>query len=454
MATPDPTSTQHTSLPSTPEAWRLGPLPPAISLFCMAGALGLIMGVLAFMLKSAIKHISLTLTSHFDPVTANWALLVIPLVGIVLTVLFQRIVARRNLEHGTDTIGRMVKSGRYSVPGIFAWGPLIGASLTLGFGGSAGAEGPIATSGAALGSLGARKLGLPPNLVRILIGCGAGAGIAGIFKAPIGGVLFTIEVMGMELATVPMLALVIACLVSGMACYGLTGFTLDVPLTTIQAFDPHMSVWLIVTGVMCGVYSVYYTMAGRWLRRLFGRIGNVWINAILSGVILSVLVFTFPALYGEGYDTMAHIIDGDIDALVRFGPFMHHGFAPHTGLVVLVCLGVALMKPIACISTNSGGGIAGDFAPTLFAGCMTGMFFAGGLNDLFALNLPVNNFAVSAMAAVMAGVIKAPLMSIFIVVEMTGYYGMTFPVMLAAGASYCTVLLLHRFIPSLRRQAA
>ncbi|MCM1522519.1 MAG: chloride channel protein [Muribaculaceae bacterium] len=441
MAKLDPTSSHHTTLPKTPDDWRLGMLPPTISLFAIAGGMGLVLGVTAFVLKQAIKWVSMFLVGHFRPDHPNWALLIIPIVGILISVAFQKFIARRRLDHGTDRIEEMLKAGDYRIPSVFSWGPLIAAVFTLGFGGSAGAEGPIATSGGTFGSFLSQKLGLPPRLMRIMIGCGAGAGIAGIFKAPIGGVMFTVEVMGMELATVPLIALVIACLISGMSCYALSGFTLDVPLTHVQMFDPHTTGWIMVLGIVCGVYSIYYTFIGKMLRSLFNHTGNIWLTALCSGAILAVLLFIFPALYGEGYSTMASIIDGDTDALIRYGIFNHGGVAPDLSLLVLVCFGVAAAKPIACIASNSGGGVAGDFAPTLFAGCMVGMFFAGGINDISGLGLPINNFAVSAMAGVMAGVIHAPLMAIFIVIEMTGYYGMTFPVMLAAGFSYGTVLV-------------
>lgn len=424
-------------------AWRLGGLPPAISLYAIAAALGLLLGVIAFILKGAIGHTSRVLVGHLDPSGLNPALLVIPVAGILLAVVFQRYVVRRNLEHGTDKVGHMLDNGDYHVPAVFSWGPLIASVFTLGFGGSAGAEGPIATSGAAFGSIAARKLGLPAQLTRILIGCGAGAGIAGIFKAPIGGVLFTVEVMGLEMTTVPLIALVISCLVSGMACYALTGFELDVPLTHVQTFDPAMSGWIVLLGVLCGLYSLYYTYIGHRLRNLFARIGSPWTKALLSGGILAAFLFIFPALYGEGYGTMAALIDGESDVLVRYGAFDGCELPGGIWLPVLICAGVALAKPAACVASNSGGGVAGDFAPTLFAGCMAGLFFAGVLNGWCHAGLPEGNFAISAMAGVMAGVIHAPLMAVFIVVEMTGYYGMTFPVMLAAGFSYGTVLLVN-----------
>lgn len=441
MATPDPSSSDYiTSLPDSPVEWHLGPLPPSISLFIVAALTGVVAGMLAFLLKWVIGHLSTLVTGYISTPGPGWILYPVALLGIILAVMFQRFVARRSLAHGSDQLGRMVTAGDYKVPRVFAWGPLAAATFTLGFGGSAGAEGPIATSGGAVGSLLSRRLGMPPRLVLIMIGCGAGAGIAGIFKAPIGGMLFTIEVMGMELATVPLLALVISCLISGMTAYALSGFTLDVPLEKLVTFDPSFSGWMILLGVVCGLYSCYYTWTGKWLRRLFDKTGQRWVNAILSGSILGVALVLFPVLYGEGYGAMASVIDGDMTPLLSHSVWTHVTKDPALATVALICLGVALMKPVACIATNSGGGVAGDFAPTLFAGCMAGLGFACGLNHLFGLSLPLGAMALCAMAGVMAGVISAPLMSIFIVIEMTGYIGMTFPVMLTGLTSYAVML--------------
>lgn len=273
----------------------------------------------------------------------------------------------------------------------------------------------------------------------MIIGCGAGAGIAGIFKAPVGGIMFTLEVMGMEMTTVSMIALTIACVVGGMTSYGLTGFTLDVPLTHPQYFDPSLSGWVIVMGVLCGLYSIYYRWAGSSVKRLFTVIRSPWLKALASGAILSVLVFLFPVLYGEGYESMAKLIDGDFNVVTDFTFWGDHHGLSKLMLVGAVCGGVALVKSVACVSTNSGGGVAGDFAPTLFAGCFSGFFFATMLNELFSINLPVENFALIAMAGAMSGIIRAPLMSMFIVVEMTGYYGMMFPVAVCSIIAYATV---------------
>ncbi|MCM1052222.1 MAG: chloride channel protein [Paenibacillus sp.] len=451
MSSQNTPPTQDSSTPKAPaveppfvtaqKEWRLGSLPPSVSLYVLASLVGLITGGCAFILKSTIKWLSILLVSHFKADDINWTLLVIPLVGIVLTVALQRYGFKRNIEHGLSKIGEMVKGKQYDIPATYTYGPIMASTLTLGFGGSAGAEGPIASAGAALASQMGRWVGLPPRLMMIIIGCGAGAGIAGIFKAPVGGMMFTLEVMGMQMSTVSVIALTIACVIGGMTSYGMTEFTLDVPLSHPQYFDPHMSGWVIVIGVMCGLYSLYYSYMGGLTGKLFSRIRSPWLKALASGGILSVLVFLFPSLYGEGYSTMAHLIDGSYNVMTDFS-LWHTGGAPSLETIVLVCGGVAAVKGIACTATNSGGGVAGDFAPTLFAGCMAGFFFGALLNTLLGLSLPLGNCALIAMAGTMAGIIKAPLMAMFIVVEMTGYYGMMFPVAICSVISYATVWCL------------
>ena len=419
--------------------WQLGSLPPSVSLYVLATLVGLITGGCAFLLKSVIKWLSILVVNHFNVAGVNWALLVVPLIGIILTVALQRYGFRRNIEHGLDKIDAMVKQKQYYIPATYTYGPIMASTLTLGLGGPAIAEGPIASTGAALASQLGRWVGLPPRLMMIIIGCGAGAGIAGIFKAPVGGMMFTLEVMGMSMTTVSMIALTIACVIGGMTSYGLTGFTLDVPLAHPQYFDPHMSGWIIVLGVLCGFYSIYYHKMSGWTGLLLGKIRSPWLKALIAGSILSILVFLFPSLYGEGYSTMANLIDGDLHAMTDFSLWHHMQWDSTIWTAIIMCGAVAAVKGIACTATNSGGGVAGDFAPTLFAGCMAGYFLAGMLNHLFGIDLPLGNCALIAMAGTMSGIIRAPLMSMFIVVEMTGYYGMMFPVAVCSVVSYATV---------------
>lgn len=423
------------------EEWQIGHIPPSISLILLAALVGFAAGFLAFVLKTIIKWLSTFLVGHVHPDDVNFGLLVLPVIGILLAVTFQKWIIGRNLEHGTEKVETAVKNKHYKLPFSDTYGPMIASTFTLGFGGSAGAEGPIATAGAAIASNLGQKFRLPPGLLRILVACGAGAGIAGIFKAPIGGVMFTLEVMGMELTTLPVIALVIACVIGGMTSYGFTGFTLDVPLTHAQHFDPSMSGWVIILGIFCGLYSLYYSWIATYMRRLFERVGSIWLRGLASGAVVAILVFLFPALYGEGYGVMALLIDGDTHAIVS-NSFFDNGGAPSLSMLLIFCGGMALVKSAAATSSNSGGGVAGDFAPTLFAGCMAGYFFATGLNSLFGLTIPAENFALIGMAGAMAGIIRAPLMAMFIVIETTGYYGMMFPVVLATAFSYATVIYL------------
>ena len=436
------TTTSSTSTPQPPQQeWRLGSLPPSVSLYVLAALVGLLAGLCAAVLKATIKWTSLLLVSHFHEHGVNWGLLIIPIVGILLTVALQRYGLKRNIEHGLDKIGDMVRKGQYVIPSTYTYGPVLASTLTLGFGGSAGAEGPIASTGAAIASQLGRWVGLPPRLMMIIIGCGAGAGIAGIFKAPVGGIMFTLEVMGMTMTTTAVIALTIACVIGGMTSYGMTGFKLDVPLTHPQYFDPHMSGWVIVIGVMCGLYSLYYAQLNVWMQKLLSYARSPWLKALLSGAILALLVFIFPSLYGEGYDTMAKLIDGNFAVMTDYSFWHIHGLPPLV-TILIICGGVAAVKSLACTATNSGGGVAGDFAPTLFAGCMAGFFFGGLINECFGLSLPLGNCALIAMAGAMSGIIKAPLMAMFIVVEMTGYYGMMFPVAICSVVSYSTVWCL------------
>lgn len=437
----DKAAKKGTQAPATPE-WRIGTIQPSISLYLLAALVGLIAGFLAFILKTAIKWISTFLVGHFHPDDVNFGLLIFPVVGILLAVAFQKWIIGRSLEHGTEKIKASLIAKQYDLPFSDTYGPMIASTFTLGFGGSAGAEGPIATAGAAIASTLGQKLRLPGQLLRILVACGAGAGIAGIFKAPIGGVMFTLEVIGIELSTVPIIALVIACVVGGMTSYGCTGFTLDVPLTHAQHFDPAMSGWVALLGIFCGLYSIYYSSFAAYTRRAYSNISSPWARAAISGVMLAILVFTFPALYGEGYNVMAELIDGNTQALTS-GSLICHGGSTSPTMIILFCGGMAIVKAFATISTNSGGGVAGDFAPTLFAGCMTGYVFGTALNSIFGLSLPAENFALIGMAGTMAGIIHAPLMAMFIVVETTGYYGMMFPVVLATIFSYATVTYLR-----------
>ncbi len=410
------------------------------SAYTFAVLVGIIIGVLtggcAWLLKLMISAVSHLLIGNGGN-GADWLLLVLPLTGILLVVAYQHFILRRNIEHGVEQVQQHLRDGRFRLGNKMVYAPLIASTLTLGFGGSAGSEGPIATTGSAIGSGVGRFFGMTHAQLRVMIGIGAGAGIAGIFKAPIGGALFTIEVLMLEMTTLPVITLIISCIASSMTAYALSSCTYDINVAHQVIFDTSIIPWVFVLGVLCGIYSVYYSWIMKHLSRFFEKISNIWFRAIFSGIILSVCVFLFPSLYGEGYNTLTQLLNGDKTVLTAESLF----YALHSDptIVILLLAGLLAAKPAAACSSNSGGGVAGDFAPTLFAGGMFGFLFALAANTWFGAELTTAGFAYIGMAGVMAGAIRAPLMAMFLTAEMCDGYQFLLPLLIAVTISYCIV---------------
>ena len=399
--------------------------------------IGLAAGFAAFVLKFMIGKTTSLLTGNLSAGHFNLQLLLYPLIGIILTGLYQRYILHSNIEHGVERIEDGLRQRRYNLGRKYIYSPLIASTLTLGFGGSAGSEGPIATVGGAIGGSLGRRLELRPETIRVLIGCGAGAGIAGIFKSPVGGVLFTLEVLQVELGTITILAQFIACIVSSMTAYVLSGCTYDINFNQTVPFDISIIPWVLLLGIFCGIYSLYYRLIMKRLRSYFESINNRLTRNIISGLMLAILVFVFPTLYGEGYESLSKLINGhhailseaSLFASMISGPWLLIGLTA----MILIC------KPVAACSSNSGGGVAGDFAPALFAGAIAGFFFGTLLNTAFGLSIPAANMAFIGMAAVMAGVVEAPLMAIFLTAEMADGYQYFLALLLAAYVSFGVV---------------
>lgn len=399
-------------------------------LFVVAAMTGLAAGTCAAVLKLAIGAMAKYM--HHICTSGNywWPMLIVPILGIVITGLYQRFVARTDLTHGLRRIGAFLRKGGSAMPGRLMYSWMVASTFTLGFGGSAGAEGPIASTGAALGSNIARKMGMSPQMMRVLIGCGAGAGIAGIFKAPIGGFIFTLEVMRMELKTMTVMALLLSCLISGMTAYVLSGFTMDLSYIQMHQFEPSNILWIAALGAVCGLYSLYYSKVMKMMETFYDSLRRPLVRNIVSGAILAVILYAFPAMYGEGYGVLSDILNGDTDAVISgwyYTRWMDWIWTP-----VVIAAGIVLVKAFACSATNCGGGVAGDFAPTLYAGCMLGFVFAALANGLCGAHLPVGGFAFMGMAGVMAGVIRAPFMAIFLCAEMCNGFVMLLPMLAVA----------------------
>lgn len=420
-------------------SWRTDHVSDMPFVFILATVAGIIIGGCAALLKHTIDWVSSLMLSHFSNPHPNYYLLAIPIVGILLTGILCRYVLHVNAAHGVRQLMAGFKKHIYDVSKKFVYSPFLASTVTLGLGGSAGSEGPIATTGAAIGSNIGKLFRLSPDLLMIMVGCGAGAGIAGIFKAPVGGALFTLEVLGLPLSTVSVIALFVSCLASGLTAYVLSGCTIDITVMQLAPFDPAIILPAIVLGLFAGCYSLYYSYIMKKIGAWLTGMPNVWIKNLTGGVILASLVFIFPSLYGEGYGVVGEIINGDSQGLTNgsFFAAMHDD----AWALILVATGVVAAKCFATSATNNGGGVAGDFAPTLFAGCVVGFLFAMLANKLFGLGLSASEFALFGMAGVMAGAIRAPLMAIFLVMEMTASYSLILPIVIVATLSFGVVRL-------------
>lgn len=409
------------------EAWLL---------FFMSAVIGFIAGTGAWLLKLLIKVVSRLLTSGLSVEHINWILLPLPILGLILTLILTKYLFRRDIAHGVEHIRHDVKKHRYRLSPNLIWQNIVAASATIGFGGSAGAEGPIAYSGAAAGSSVGRFFMMSPAAMRTLIGIGAGAGIAGIFKSPVGGIFFVLEVLEFPMTTMQVMALAVACVIASLSCFVFSGFTPDVVFHTHYPMEPRLLWIVILMAVFCGLYSVYYTAVKDRMDKVFKRISSTWIRVLMTGLSLSVCIFLFPSLYGEGYGVATDLINGQY---MELGQYSLLSFIEGKEWLIPVSAAAILLVKSALVSAATNGGVAGEFAPTLFAGSVAGFLFAYMANLIFGCSLPVGHFAVAGMAAVMAGTIHAPLMAIFIVVEMSQGFHFFLPVSIAATVSYLTV---------------
>lgn len=427
-------------------------LPPQVALMLLAFVIGLWAGVCAFLLKRMIAWTSHLLTGRLDVAHANWAFLLLPVAGVLLAAIFQRYVIKRELYHGVDRINVSLQRKYYIFPFSQTFTAMIASTFTLGFGGSAGAEGPIAYTGAAIGSSVGRCFGVTPRMMKVLVACGAAAGIAGIFKAPVGGAFFALECLCVELASVSVIALVTASVTAGLTTYVLSGCTPDISFSSLVPFEMHWLPWVVAAGIFCGIYSLYYQVVMTRLTRFYASLSSHWVKNVVAGAVIGLAVFLFPPLYGEGYGFITKLLYEDMSALTSYGLFAADNIGPT--LVMLLSGGMLLVKAFATASTTGGGGVAGDFAPSLFAGCVTGCFFAFAANALFGAMLPVYYFAFFGMGAVMAATQRAPLMAIFLTVEMGAAYTLLLPVVVVSAVSYLVFRLGKNRFRSLRDDVA
>lgn len=423
--------------------WREHHIKERTFVVFLALVVGIFGGFAAQLLKFIISSIAGWLTSHFSTTGANYLYLVYPVVGIVLTVLFVKYVVKDNISHGVTKVLYAISRNKSRLKKKNMYASLVASGITIGFGGSVGAEGPIVYTGAAIGSNIGQAFRLSPKVLMVLVGCGAAAGIAGIFRAPIAGMLFTLEVLMIDLTGVTVMPLLVSSIAGATVAYVLEGYSSEFFFSQSEPFLTSRIPWAIVLGVICGLVSFYFTKVMFMMETIFGRIGRQIDKIIAGGVIIAGLVFIFPPLYGEGYGAINNLLEGNVSAVVD-GTIFYVDRA-NVWFIALFIASIILMKAFATSATNGAGGVGGTFAPSLFVGALTGFLFAYILNNLdLGIELSQKNFTLMGMAGVMSGVMHAPLMAIFLTAEMTGGYNLFLPLLIVSTLAYITIQL---FLP-------
>lgn len=418
--------------------WREHHIKEKNFLMLLSLVVGIAGGAAAQLLKYLIHLISSALTSRFSDTTENYLYLVYPVAGIILTVLFVRYVVKDNISHGVTKVLYAIsrRKSRLKVRNMYA--SLISSSITIGFGGSVGAEGPIVFTGAAIGSNVGQAFRMSPKVLMILVGCGAAAGIAGIFRAPIAGMLFTLEVLMLDLTGLTVMPLLLSSIAGATVAYVFEGYSAEFFFAQSEPYMTSRIPWTIGLGVVCGLMSFYFTKVMFSMESMFKKIRHQWLRILVGGGIIACLVFVFPPLYGEGYGAINHLLDGDVGGVVN-GSFFYVD-RDNVWFLILFIGAITMMKAFATSATNGAGGVGGTFAPSLFVGALTGFLFAFVINNLdLGVTLSQKNFTLMGMAGVMAGVMHAPLMAIFLTAEMTGGYDLFLPLLIVSALAYFTI---------------
>ena len=438
---------RHTSLQDrivfSISVWTRKHLSAKQFLLILALLVGIGSALAAQVLKFLIHEIEHLLTSQFDVTRANWLFLVYPVVGIFLTALFIKYVVRDDIGHGVTKILYALSRKQGNIRSHNRWSSVIASAITIGFGGSVGAESPIVLTGSAIGSHLGQMFKLDHKTMILLIGCGASGAVAGIFKAPIAGLMFTLEVLMVDLTMGSLLPLLVSCLTATCITYAWTGtqpmfnFVLNDPFTVERVPTA------VLLGIFCGFISLYFTRVMNSFEQVFGKLGNMYAKLALGGSVLAVLIYCFPSLYGEGYNTISMLLSGGGGAEAVLNNSLFYGHADW--LIVYLCL-IILFKVFATTATNGGGGCGGTFAPSLFLGCIGGFVFSRLWNTygVFDVAVPETNYALLGMAGVMSGVFHAPLTGVFLIAELTGGYDLFLPLMIVSVASYLTIHAFER----------
>lgn len=414
-------------------------------LLILSLVVGISSGLAAVVLETLVKLIHHGLTSWFSGRIDNYLFLIYPGIGMLLSLLILKFVIKDNIGHGVTKVLVAVSRNESRIKPHNMWSSIVTSSLTIGFGGSVGAEAPIVYTGAAIGSNFARYMGMSYRNITILLGCGAAGAVAGIFKAPLAGVLFTLEILLFNISMTSMMPLLLSTVSATMVSYIFLGDSLPFECT-LTPFDIHNVPFYILLGFFCGFCSLYFLRMTLKLEDKLGKVKNPYVKWALCAVGLGLLIFLFPPLYGEGYDALSPLLNGqeisyDGDTVLAF--MLHKPW-----LVPVFFAMILILKVFSMTLTNAGGGVGGTFGPTLFVGAIAGFLLARVTNLLMAgteFTVPEQNFVLVGMAGLMAGVMQAPMTAIFLIAEISGGYELFIPLILTSTIAFGTIRFFEKY---------
>ena len=425
--------------------WRIKNVKEKQLVYFLSIAIGLIAGLAAVALKTSVHHIEAFFRDSDNMEMQNWHYLLLPGIGILLTVLFIRFFVKDDIGHGVAKILYSISKGNGKIKKHNTYSSIVACSFTGGFGGSVGMEAPILYTGAAIGSNLGKLFQLNHRTLTLLIGCGVAGALAAIFKAPITGLIFAFEVLMLDLTTSSMIPILMATVTGAIVSSMLLGEKIEFYFTIKETFQYINIPFYILLGVFTGLISLYFVRTTSFVEGLFKKQSNPYKKLIVGGLALGIMIYYFPPLYGEGYTAMKSVLTGKTHSLLDNSLFYHVSDNQWTFLLFLAIL--LILKVIAMAVTTGSGGIGGVFAPSLFMGGVTGLTFAKAINifspDWF--KLPESNFTLVGMAGILAGVMQAPLTSIFLIAEITGGYGLFIPLIITASISFITIHYFEKY---------
>lgn len=415
-------------------------------LLVLSLVVGIVVGLAAVLLKTLISVLQEGLRDAFGGVLGgSLYYLALPGIGMLLAMLFCKYVIKDSIGHGVTKALQAVSRHESRIKPHNMWSSVAASSVTIGFGGSVGAEAPIVYTGAAIGSNFARYMGLSYRNMTVLLGCGAAAAVAGIFKAPLAGVLFVLEILLFNISMTSMMPLLLSTVSATVVSYTLLGSSTPFECT-LTPFELKNIPYYVILGLFCGACSIYFIRTTLKLEDRIGKMENVYLKWIMCAVGLGILIFLFPPLYGEGYESLGVLLNGKELSLDGQTPLAFLAHSPWS--VPIFFMLILLLKVFSMTLTNAGGGVGGTFGPTLFVGAIAGFVVARTLNMLFdgtATSIPEQNFVLVGMAGLMAGVMQAPMTAIFLIAEISGGYDLFLPLILTSTIAFGTTRIVEKY---------